>query len=85
VAEGPTDAELKAAKDNLVNGFPLRIDNNRKLLTNVANIGWYRLPLDYLDTWTSQIGKVTRAQVKDAFRRHVHPDAMATVIVGGPE
>jgi len=85
VAEGPTDAELKAAKDNLVNGFPLRIDSNRKLLTNVANIGWYGLPLDYLDTWTAQINKVTREQVRAAFQRHVHPDAMATVIVGGPE
>ncbi len=85
VAEGPTDAELQAARDNLVNGFPLRIDSNRKLLTNVANIGWYGLPLDYLDTWTAQIGKVTRAQVKAAFQRHVHPDALATVIVGGPE
>ncbi|AOZ05004.1 peptidase M16 [Cupriavidus malaysiensis] len=84
VAEGPTDLELKAAKDNLVNGFPLRIDNNRKLLTNVANIGWYGLPLDYLDTWTAQIAKVSREQVKQAFQRHVHPDAMATVIVGGP-
>ncbi|KAI3593949.1 Zinc protease [Cupriavidus sp. U2] len=85
VAQGPTDAELKAAKDNLVNGFPLRIDSNRKLLTNVANIGWYGLPLDYLDTWTAQINKVTRDQVRAAFQRHVHPDVMATVIVGGPE
>jgi zinc protease len=85
VAEGPTEAELRAAKDNLVNGFPLRIDSNRKLLTNVANIGWYGLPLDYLDTWTGQINKVTREQVRAAFQRHVHPDAMATVIVGGPD
>ncbi|CAG9175170.1 pitrilysin family protein [Cupriavidus respiraculi] len=85
VTEGPTDKELKAAKDNLINGFPLRIDSNRKLLTNVANIGWYGLPLDYLDTWTAQIGKVTRQQVREAFQRHVRPDAMATVVVGGPE
>jgi zinc protease len=84
VAEGPTEKELRAAKDNLINGFPLRIDNNRKLLTNVANIGWYGLPLDYLDTWTAQIGKVTREQVRAAFQRHVRPDNMATVIVGGP-
>lgn len=84
VAEGPTDAELRAAKDNLINGFPLRIDSNRKLLTNVANIGWYGLPLDYLDTWTAQIGKVTREQVRAAFQRHVHPDSLATVVVGGP-
>lgn len=85
VAEGPTDAEVRAAKDNLVNGFPLRIDSNRKLLTNVANIGWYGLPLDYLDTWTAQIAKVTRDQVRTAFQRHVHPEGLATVVVGGPE
>lgn len=85
VADGPTATELKAAKDNLVNGFPLRIDSNRKLLTNVANIGWYGLPLDYLDTWTAQIAKVTRQQVRDAFQRHVDPQGLATVIVGGPE
>ncbi|MCT9125079.1 M16 family metallopeptidase [Cupriavidus gilardii] len=84
VEEGPTQAELKAAKDNLINGFPLRIDSNRKLLTNVANIGWYGLPLDYLDTWTAQIAKVDRQHVRQAFQRHVRPDAMATVIVGGP-
>lgn len=85
VADGPTAAELKAAKDNLINGFPLRIDSNRKLLTNVANIGWYGLPLDYLDTWTAQIAKVSREQVRAAFQRHVRPDDLATVIVGGPE
>jgi zinc protease len=55
VAEGPTPEELKAAKDNLIGGFALRLDSNRKLLDNVANIAWYDLPLDYLDTWTKQV------------------------------
>lgn len=85
VADGPTDAELKAAKDNLVNGFPLRLDSNRKLLDNVANIGWYNLPLDYLDTWTQRIAAVTRDQVRTAFQRVLQPQAMATIVVGGPE
>ena len=53
VADGPTEAELKAAKDNLIGGFPLLLDSNRKLLGNVANIAWNDLPLDYLDTWTA--------------------------------
>ena len=52
--EGPTEAELKAAKDNLIGGFPLLIDSNRKLLDNVANIAWNDLPLDYLDTWVAR-------------------------------
>jgi len=79
---GPTPQELKAAKDNLIGGFALRIDNNRKILDNIAAIGFYNLPLDYLDTWTSKVEKVTIADVKAAFQRKVALDGMSTVIVG---
>jgi zinc protease len=83
VAQGPTDAELKAAKDFLIGGFALRIDSNRKLLDNLANIAWYELPLDYLDTWTKQIERVTAADVRAAMARKLQPDRMVTVVVGG--
>lgn len=82
VAEGPTEAELRAAKDNLVGGFALRIDTNRKLLDNVANIAAHRLPLDYLDTWTQQVEQITAAQVRAAFARKLQPARMATVVLG---
>ena len=82
VAGGPTETEMKAAKDNLIGGFPLLIDSNRKLLENVANIAWYDLPLNYLDTWVSQVQRVTAAQVKAAFARKIQPQRMVTVIVG---
>ncbi len=84
VAEGPTEAELKAAKDNLIGGFALRIDSNRKLLDNVANVAWNELPLTYLDTWTQEVGKVTVADIKAAFARKLQPQKMVTVVVGGP-
>lgn len=80
--DGPTTQELKAAKDNLVGGFALRIDNNRKILDNIAAIGFYNLPLDYLDTWTAKIEKVTIADVKAAFQRKLALERMSTVIVG---
>ncbi|WP_411879742.1 M16 family metallopeptidase [Polaromonas sp. YR568] len=82
VANGPTEAELKAAKDNLIGGFALRMDSNRKLLDNVSNIAWNRLPLDYLDTWTQQVDKVTAADIKAAFARKLQPGKMVTVILG---
>jgi zinc protease len=83
VAEGPTAAELKAAKDNLIGGFPLLLDSNRKLLGNVSNIAWNDLPLDYLETWTARMNAVTAADVKAAFARKLQPDRMVTVVVGG--
>ena len=84
VAEGPTEAELKAAKDFMIGGFALRIDSNSKLLDNLANIAWNDLPLDYLDTWTRQVEKVTAAEIKAAFARKLQPDRMVTVVVGAP-
>jgi len=83
VAEGPTASELKAAKDNLIGGFPLLLDSNRKLIGNVANIAWHDLPLDYLDTWTARMNAVTAADVKAAFQRKLQPERMVTVVVGG--
>jgi zinc protease len=80
---GPTEAELKAAKDNLIGGFALRIDNNRKILDNIAVIGYYQMPLDYLDTWTTQVAKVTLADVRAAFNRKLAMDKIVTVVVGG--
>ncbi|MBC7380979.1 MAG: insulinase family protein [Burkholderiaceae bacterium] len=83
VSEGPTEAELKAAKDNLIGGFALLIDTNRKLLGNLSNVAWNNLPLDYLDTWTQQVDKVTLADIKAAFARKLQPEKMVTVVVGG--
>ena len=83
VADGPTPAELQAAQDNLIGGFALRIDSNRKLLDNVANIAWNGLPLDYLDHWTQQVAAVTLADIRAAFARKLQPARMVTVVVGG--
>ncbi len=83
VADGPTEAELKAAKDNLIGGFALLIDSNRKLLGNISNIAWNDLPLDYLDTWTEKVNKVSVADIKAAFAQKLQPEKMVTIILGG--
>jgi len=82
VTNGPTEEELTAAKDNLIGGFSLLIDSNRKLLGNVANIAWNDLPLTYLDTWTQQVAKVSVADIRSAFARKLQPGAMVTVVLG---
>jgi len=82
LAEGPSEAELQAAKQNLVGSFPLRLDSNRKILDNVAAIGFYGLPLDYLDRYTDKVEQVTAADIKAAFARRVRPQNLVTLIVG---
>ena len=85
IAKGPTQSELDAAKANLINGFPLRIDNNRKLLDNVSSIAWNGLPLNTLDTWTEQVNAVTREQVESAFKKYLAMDRMKIVVLGAKQ
>ena len=82
IANGATPSELQAAKANLVNGFPLRIDNNRKLLDNVSSIAWNDLPLDTLETWTTKVDAVTLEQVSAAFQKYLAMDRMKIVVLG---
>ena len=83
IAEGPSEAELTQAKSNLTGGFPLRIDSNKKILDYLSLIGFYKLPLDYLDTWVDKVNAVDVAAVKQAFARRIDPDRLVTVVVGG--
>lgn len=82
VQAGPSATALAAAKQNLIGGFPLRLAGNGKIVEYLAMIGFYHLPLDYLDTFTMQVGKVSVEEVRDAFRRRIAPARMATIIVG---
>ncbi|MBY0575003.1 MAG: insulinase family protein [Gallionellaceae bacterium] len=84
IAKGPSEKELLAARQNIVGGFPLRIDSNRKIVDYLSVIGFYNLPLTYLDDFTRKVEQVSVAQIRDAFARHINPQAMATVIVGAP-
>ncbi|MBU3586652.1 insulinase family protein [Polynucleobacter sp. 31A-FELB] len=82
IADGPTQSELDAAKANLINGYPLRIDNNRKLLDNVSSIAWNNLPLDTMEVWTKQVEAVSLEQVKAAFQKYLAMDRMKIVVLG---
>lgn len=83
VAKGPTAAELEAAKKHLTGSFPLRIDSNNKIVDYLAVIGFYGLPLTYLDEFIARVEAVTGEQIRAAFARHVNPERMVTVSVGG--
>ncbi len=79
---GPTKAELKQSKENVIGSFPLSLDSNSKLLGYIAMIGFYHLPIDYLDHFVDNVKAVKLADVDAALKRRLHADKMVTVIVG---
>jgi zinc protease len=82
IERGPTAAELEAAVKNITGGFPLRIAGNNKIVGYLSVIGFYDLPLDYLDQFQDRIRSVSAEQIRDAFQRRVDPQKLALVMVG---
>ena len=80
--DGVTEKDLKAAKDNIIGGFPMRIDSNGKILDYLSVIGFYKLPLSYLDNYNAKVASVTTAQIKEAFNRRLKAENFVTIIVG---
>ncbi|NIV39417.1 MAG: insulinase family protein, partial [Anaerolineae bacterium] len=50
----------------------------RDKLAYLSMIGFYGLPLDYLDTFSQRAESVTLEQIQDAFARRVDPEHMVT-------
>lgn len=82
IEEGPSEEELQRSRDNLVGGFPLRIDSNSRILGYIAMIGFHELPLDHLDRFIENIEAVEAEDIQDAFKRRVDPDRLVVVTVG---
>lgn len=80
--KGPTEAELKAAKQNITGGFVLRLDSNQKLAEQIASIAFFGLPLDWLNTFIDKVEAVTAADIHRVFRARIHPGRLQTVLVG---
>ena len=85
IQNGPNDKELKAAKQNITGSFPLRLASNSSIVQYLSLIGFYDLPLDYLDTFNSKIEAVSKQDIIDAYQRRIAANTMVTVIVGGEQ
>ncbi|KAB7627362.1 M16 family metallopeptidase [Alkalilimnicola sp. S0819] len=80
--EGPSQQQLDMAIANLAGGFPLQLDSNNDLVGYLSVIGFYGLPLDYLERYVSRVRAVSAEEIREAFRRHLDPARMTRVLVG---
>ncbi|MBF0264924.1 MAG: insulinase family protein [Gammaproteobacteria bacterium] len=80
--QGPTEEELKEAKLNISGSFPLRTASNQDINEHLAVIGFYDLPLDYLQKFKRGIEYVNIEDIQYAFKRNIDVDKLITVVVG---
>lgn len=79
---GPSEKELDNAKRELAGSFPLSTASNAAIVGQLGAIGFYNLPLDYLETFMQKSQALTVEQIKTAMAKHLDPDALVIVTAG---
>ena len=82
LANGPTQKELDDAKRELAGSFPLTAASNSSIVAQLGAIGFYDLPLTYIEDFMTQSQEVTVEQVKAVMNKHLGADKMVIVTAG---
>jgi len=77
-----TQAEVKKAKDAILNSFIFEFDSKEKVLAERIRYEFYGYPPDFLERYRAGIEKVTPADVDRVARKYLHPDRLAVLVVG---
>jgi zinc protease len=77
-----TQAELKRAKDTILNSFIFDFDDKEKVLAERMTYEFYGYPPDFLERFRAGIEKVTAADVARVAEKYVHPNQMAIFVLG---
>ncbi|QXH51252.1 insulinase family protein [Pseudomonas fakonensis] len=79
---GPTQQELDDAKRELAGSFPLSNASNASIVGQLGAIGFYNLPLSWLEDFMQQSQALTVEQVKAAMNKHLAADKLVIVTAG---
>jgi zinc protease len=79
-----TEAEIKLAKDAILNSFIFNLDSPDKILRERMAYEFYGYPQDYLEKFRLGVEKVTPADVARAASRYLHKEKLAILVVGNP-
>ncbi len=82
LAEPVEQDRFDDARDNIIGGFALETSSNSNILTYLSVIGFYDLPLTYLDDFISYIEKTSPDSVQDSFKRLINTDNLVILTVG---
>jgi zinc protease len=78
----PTAAELRSAKDQVLNSFIFHYDSREKTLNEQVSLAFYGYPPDFLERYKDAIEKVTAADVTRVANKYVDVSKLAIVVVG---
>ncbi len=78
----PTPAEMKSAKDQVLNSFIFNYDTPEKTLSEQVSLAFYGYPPDFLDRYKTGVESVTSADVTRVANKYIDVSKLAIVVVG---
>lgn len=82
--EPVTPEELADSQANMTGRLPLALETNDGVTSQLLNMEWYGLGLDYLYRYADAINAVRAEDVQRVAAKYLRPDAY-TLVVAGPE
>ncbi len=79
-----TEAELKTAKDSVLNSFVFNFDTRAKTLNRLLTYEYFGYPKDFIFQYKKKLEAVTRQDVLNVAKKHLHPEELTIVAVGKP-
>jgi len=77
-----TEAELKSAKDQLLNSFIFHYDSKEKVLAEAVTLEFYGYPADFLARYRAGIEAVTIPDLERVAKKYIDPAKLAVLVVG---
>ncbi|WPE16886.1 pitrilysin family protein [Candidatus Thioglobus autotrophicus] len=74
--------KLQDGKDNIIGGFALETASNANILTYLSIIGFYELPLDFLNAFIDKITPISVYDIQKAYKRLINMDKLVVLSVG---
>jgi zinc protease len=84
LTDPPTSEEMRRSKDAILNSFIFNFDDKEKVLAERMRYEFYGYPADFLERYRAGIEKVTVEDVNRVAHKYVHPDQLATLVLGNP-
>jgi len=78
--KGLTEAELKAAKEQMLGQFPRAIETADRLAYNILILHYYGVPLSYLSDFNKNVTALTLADVNQAVQKHLDSKKLRVLV-----
>ncbi len=80
--EGITGEELETQKNFFAGNYRVNLGSNNGIATALVTAERFGYGPSYLDEFPERMRKVTKEQVSEAIRKHLHPDKLSLVVAG---